>query len=257
MTGGRLVFLDVEYHFRMTNEMAKIGHVHLEDVEAATERLLATVSGLTDSQVSGATLVPPWTRGHVVSHVARAGDSLCRLLEWARTGVETPQYASMAAREAEIEAGAYRPADALVRDVTESAERFHAAVRALPDAAWQAVVRPRTGEPATPERLVLMRLRELEVHHADLRAGYDFADVPEAAARWIVQDILTTQSARPRVPALRISATDTELTGGVGEGGPLVTGTLAALLAWLSGRSTGAGLSVRGADEVPAAPFWV
>ncbi|MFB7599745.1 maleylpyruvate isomerase N-terminal domain-containing protein [Streptomyces sp. NPDC056160] len=136
-------------------------------VAASTDRFVATVAALTDAQAAGGTLVPPWTRGHVVTHVARAADSLSRLLSWARTGVETPQYASMDARAAEIEAGAGRPVADLVADVRDSAARFEAAVRALPPAAWHYEVRMRTGEPRTPATLISTRLRELEVHHAD------------------------------------------------------------------------------------------
>ncbi|MEK2478805.1 maleylpyruvate isomerase N-terminal domain-containing protein [Streptomyces noursei] len=96
----------------------------LGPITASTDRFLQTVRALTDADIAGATLVPPWTRGHVITHVARATDSLCRLLTWARTGVETPQYASMDARAAEIEAGARRPVRELAADVVATAERF-------------------------------------------------------------------------------------------------------------------------------------
>src|SRR5256885_15091039 len=55
-------------------------------------------------------LLPGWTRGHVLTHVARNGDGLGNLLRWARTGTETPMYASREARRADIEAGAGRSA---------------------------------------------------------------------------------------------------------------------------------------------------
>lgn len=64
-----------------------------------------------------------------------------------------------------------------------SAERFNHAVRALPDAAWSQEVRMRTGELRTPGALAPTRLRELEVHHVDLTAGYTFADVPAARGK--------------------------------------------------------------------------
>ncbi len=223
----------------------------------ATDRFVATLRTLSDRQVGAATLVPPWTRGHVITHVARAGDSLCRLLTWAQTGVETPQYASMDARAAEIEAGAARPVAELVADVIDSTARFEAAVRALSPAAWQAEVRMRTRELRTPATLVPTWLRELEVHHADLAAGYTFADVPPAAAHWIIKDIIEAQRSREGTTPLRIEATDTGLTQELGAGGPVITGTQADLLAWLTGRSNGGGLSAVGAGPVPAAPYWI
>ncbi|TJZ57518.1 maleylpyruvate isomerase family mycothiol-dependent enzyme [Streptomyces piniterrae] len=229
----------------------------LGPIAEATDRFVATVRALTDEQIGAATLVPPWTRGHVITHVARAGDSLCRLLTWARTGVETPQYPSMAARAAEIEAGAARPVAELVDDVTAGAARFEEAVRALPAEAWRAEVRMRTGELRTPATLVPTRLRELEVHHADLAAGYTFADVPPSAARWIIDDLIAAQRRRDGIAPLRIEATDTGLAHELGTGGPVVTGTQAALLAWLTGRSPGAELTASGADTLPAAPYWI
>ncbi|WP_328512071.1 maleylpyruvate isomerase family mycothiol-dependent enzyme [Streptomyces sp. NBC_00376] len=155
----------------------------LDPFHESTERFIATVRTLSDAQIRQPSLVPPWTRGHTITHVARAGDSLCRLLAWARSVVETPQYSSMESRAAEIDAGAARPTAELVADVAAGADRFAEAVRALPEDAWQAEVRMRTGELRTPHTLVPARLRELEVHHADLAAGYGFADIPPAAAR--------------------------------------------------------------------------
>ncbi|QRX90128.1 maleylpyruvate isomerase N-terminal domain-containing protein [Streptomyces noursei] len=48
----------------------------LGPITASTDRFLQTVRALTDADIAGATLVPPWTRGHVITHVARATDSL-------------------------------------------------------------------------------------------------------------------------------------------------------------------------------------
>ncbi|WP_282504893.1 maleylpyruvate isomerase family mycothiol-dependent enzyme [Streptomyces rhizoryzae] len=190
----------------------------LGPIDASMARFVRTVGQLTDGQVRSPSLVPPWTRGHVITHVARAADSLCRLLEGARTGEEIPQYANMAARDAEIEAGAGRPVAALLDDVAASAARLDTAVRTLPEAAWQRRVRLRTGELRTPDSLLATRLRELEVHHADLAAGYTFADIPERLARWIIEDIAAAVSRRADAPSLRIEAT--EGSGLVVEVGP-------------------------------------
>lgn len=232
----------------------------LRPVVDSAARFAATVETLSDAGAREDSLVPPWTRGHVVTHIARATASLCRLLSWAHPGVETPQYASMEARAAEIEAGAARTVDALVADVRAASERFEAAVRALPAAAWRAEVRMRTGELRTPASLVATRLRELEIHHSDLDAGYTFADIPRETARWIIDDLLDAQARRAEVPALRIEATDTDLAAGTGTGAPVVRGAQADLLAWLTGRSPGAGLTATGPSgpaPVPTAPYWI
>ncbi|MEV7816106.1 maleylpyruvate isomerase N-terminal domain-containing protein [Streptomyces flaveolus] len=127
-------------------------------VAASTDRFVATVTTLTDAQATGGTLIPPWTRGHVVTHVARATDSLCRLLDWARTGVETPSTRAWTPAPRRSKPGPGPVAD-LVADVEDSAARFEAAVRSLPPAAWHAEVRMRTGEPRTPATLIPTRLR--------------------------------------------------------------------------------------------------
>lgn len=102
-----------------------------------------------------------------------------------------------------------------------------------------------------------MRLRELEVHHADLALGYTFGDVPGPAARWIIDDITGTLSGREGVRAMRLEATDAVFARETGPGGPVVTGTSGDLPAWISGRSPGEALSVPGTGGTPPAPFWI
>ncbi|GHD25907.1 hypothetical protein [Streptomyces galbus] len=87
--------------------------------------------------------------------------------------------------------------------------------------------------------------------------GYGFRDIPADAARWIVEDIAEALARRPHPPPLRLETTDTGLVRRLGTGGPTVRGPLADLLAWLSGRSPGTGLTASGADAVPSAPYWI
>ena len=52
-------------------------------------------------------LLPEWTRGHVLTHIARNADSFVRVLEAARRGEVVTQYeGGVAGRNADIEAGA-------------------------------------------------------------------------------------------------------------------------------------------------------
>src|SRR6266704_5264440 len=73
---------------------------------AATERLLGSAAALSDTQAREPSLLPGWTRGHVLTHIARNADGMVNLLHWARTGTQTPMYASPESRAADIEAGA-------------------------------------------------------------------------------------------------------------------------------------------------------
>ena len=94
-------------------------------------------------------LLPGWTRGHVLTHIARNADGMVNLLRWARTGTKIPMYASAESRSADIEAGSGRPAASLAADVRESAAAFAAEAAALPGEAWAEQVRALYG-PAVP-----------------------------------------------------------------------------------------------------------
>ena len=135
-------------------------------------------------------LLPGWTRGHVLTHVARNADGLGNLLRWARTGAETPMYASREARRADIEAGAGRSAADLAADVQATAIGFAAEAASLPDEAWAAQVRALTGPPIPARSVLDWRLREVEIHHVDLAAGYRPGDWPA--------EFVTAQPARGR-----------------------------------------------------------
>ena len=155
-------------------------------IAAAGDRLAATASALTDDRVAEPSLLPGWSRGHVLTHIARNADGLRNLLVWAETGVETPQYASLEERDGQIEAGAGRSASELAADVSESAQSFLAKARELTDEGWTTEVRGFRG-PAHPGWFTLhRRLAEVEIHHVDLAAGYGPADWPD----WFVTDML-------------------------------------------------------------------
>src|SRR5690625_2550856 len=53
---------------------------------------------LTDAELFRPSLLPGWTRAALIAHVGYNARALTRLCEWARTGVETPMYASTAQR---------------------------------------------------------------------------------------------------------------------------------------------------------------
>jgi maleylpyruvate isomerase len=137
----------------------------VQQIDAATERLLDTVRRLTDDDVRQPSLLPGWTRGHVLTHVARTGDAMCNLLTWARTGVETPAYESQEARDADIEAGAGRTAGELFADVVATAAAFRTATDMLPDSAWHFPVRVLGWAEFPVEQLLVRRLVEVELHH--------------------------------------------------------------------------------------------
>ena len=150
-------------------------------IDDSTGRLTDAVARLGDEDVRRPSLLPGWTRGHVLTHIARSGDALRNLLTWARTGVRTPAYPSQEARESAIDDGAVRSAAELLADVSESAAAFRAAAGTVPDDAWQVTVAVLAAEfPA--EQALIRRLVEVELHHTDLDIGYRSADWPAVFA---------------------------------------------------------------------------
>ena len=239
-------------------------------IQDSTHRLLDAASALTDTQAGAASRLPGWTRGHVLTHLARNADGFRNLLRWAATGVETPMYASNAARDADIAAGAGRSAAELTADVRASAAVFAEAAAQLPAAAWAAPVE-RRGD-WFPARMILhMRLRELEIHHVDLDAGYQAADWPADFVGETLPQVADSFAGRPDMPPCQLIADgwpDALRIGPAGRdstsrdpadpvpGPVIVHGPPGSLLAWLTGRADNTGLRVTGAATAPVPPPW-
>jgi maleylpyruvate isomerase len=241
----------------------------LARISDATGRLGAAADGLTDEQAAAPSLLPGWTRGHVLTHVARNADGLANLLRWARTGSRIPMYPS-------------RPARELAADVRDSAAAFAAEAGRLDDDAWSATVEPLAGGPIPASVVPLMRLCEVEIHHLDLGTGYGHRDWPDGFADETLAGVAPSFQGRSDVPPCRVTVTGgpSYLIGpdagedGTGTGGPAAAGPGAAaaadggptvpevcgpaheVLAWLIGRDAGAGLQVRSASSLPVLPAW-
>jgi maleylpyruvate isomerase len=162
-------------------------------IDEATERLLEGVAGLDDAGVRRPSPLAGWTRGHVITHLARGGEALRNLLIWARTGEETPAYASQEARDTAIEEGAGRPAAELLADVSQSAIAFREAVTAMPAPAWDVAVRALNIPEFPAEQVLVRRLNEVVLHHTDLDIGYGPADWPAAFANMDLPEPMRSQ----------------------------------------------------------------
>ena len=230
-------------------------------IEEAGERVAATAAALSDEQMREPSLLPGWSRGHVLTHIARNADGLGNLLTWASTGIETPQYASQQARDEEIEAGAGRPAADLIEDVTRSSAAFVTLARELPPEAWAAEVRGLRG-PSHPAWYTLQRrLTEVEIHHVDVAAGYTAADWPDWFLATMTYEVIGQMSANPAAPSAVLTDTASGRQyllrpGGRGadDGGLAISGPGHDLLAWLLGRGDGAALTADPDGPLPGLP---
>src|SRR6202051_4866659 len=107
-----------------------------DQIDQATQRLLDTARIITEPDLRAPSLLPGWTRAHVLAHLARGADAMRNLLIMARTGEDRPAYASAGARDADIEAGAGMTAKDLATDLADSAMAFRTVARQLSDDAW-------------------------------------------------------------------------------------------------------------------------
>jgi maleylpyruvate isomerase len=221
----------------------------------ATARLMSTANELDDEACRAPSRLPGWSRGHVLTHLARSADGLRNLTGWALTGVEAAMYPSWDARNAAIEAGAGRPAAELRADLSSSVAALAEAFAALeaPHRRVEVVIR---GQSVPAEALPWQRLREVELHHVDLAAGPTMADVPSPVVRRLLDD-LADRVGDTLAAGFTLCSASTGARWDVGPA-PAVTimGPEADLLAWSTGRGDGAALVAHPEGRLPEQPSW-
>jgi maleylpyruvate isomerase len=206
----------------------------LKAVAEGHRRLLGLTAMLTDEQVAAPSLLPGWSRGHVLAHLTDNARAFARVCSLALNGELVDAYeGGQAERDAIIEGlsggNAFSHHDGLNRHIgVLEAVWSHAS-----PADWERPVRFRNGELS---EIVLMRWREVWIHLVGLDLGVGPQEWTEEFCHHTIEFLL------PRLPegvALRqtdgprrwsaageISAVaDTEITGRAQD-----------LAAWLSGR---------------------
>ncbi len=132
-------------------------------------------------------LLPGWTVGHVLTHVARNADSHIRRAEAAMRGEIIDQYpGGFEGRAAEIEEGATRTAVVILDDLRRSSVALASMWGGVSPDAWDGVSRDVGGRERRLSALPARRWQELEVHLVDLGIGVTFRDWPDAfVAVWL------------------------------------------------------------------------
>jgi len=244
--------------------------VSLADLRAATDRLLTSIAHLTEVEARGPSALPGWTRGHVLTHIARNADANWRMTDAALRGQFVPMYeGGRPARTRTVEEQSGRPAGVLIEDIRASAERLHALLASITnDDDWQRLMQP--GGPGTATRSVgggvLSRLREVEVHHLDLDLGYTSAEWSQTYVNTDLAEVVRTLPAWAKDAPAGVSwLVRDETTGrawvvsgdgireGDGEANHAVRAPGHALLAWLLGRQAAAPITVERSDDEAAA----
>ncbi|MGW6376717.1 maleylpyruvate isomerase family mycothiol-dependent enzyme [Rhodococcus sp. NPDC055112] len=202
----------------------------LAEIERSQARLESSVADLSDAQARGGSLLPGWSRGHVVTHLARNADALNRLADGVLSGTQPEMYpGGREARGAAIEEGADRPVELLDADLRFAGRRVIGSLRKIGPDQLDAPVAWR--KPVTGRDIPVLRWCELEIHHVDLGTGYTVQNWPDAFVEAILtRDLPELAEAAPEVVPPDLPRAE--------------------LLAWLVGRPTRAGL-----PELPAWPF--
>jgi maleylpyruvate isomerase len=222
-------------------------------LESATRRLIRTVDAVADFQFAEPSLLPGWSRGHVIAHLALNAEGLAAALEGVREQRAVPMYASPEARDGDIEE--LSGADpAVMRDrLLASTSAIHDAVEELPDELYAARIErtPGSDRRFTAGRVAEMRLREVEIHHADLDLAYTWAEWPSD----FTVLLLDNRSAVHEGPSFIANAVDLGHTWSFGDGGPTVSGPGPLLAWWATGRDPGDGLTSDD-GELPRMETW-
>jgi uncharacterized protein (TIGR03083 family) len=173
-----------------------------EWMEAASSRTLEAIDELDDDTFASPSSLPGWTIGHIVAHLHFNAEAIGRLVQWARSGVETPMYSSPTQRGADIEAGSSLPPAQLRRMVHHSADKLNDAFDALTPEMWEHQVVTAQGRTVPATELVWMRFREVAIHGIDLGTGLSFTDLPTEAVAKLVEEIVAKRLAAGEAPAL-------------------------------------------------------
>lgn len=222
-----------------------------EQLTRATHHLVRTVDALSEEDLREPSLLPGWSRAHVVAHLALNAEGLAGVLDGLLADEPASMYASDDARDADIaELASAEPAD--LRDrLLASTTLFEEALVRVPETAWAGQFERTPGGVRFPvARVPHMRRREVEIHHADLDAGFGPEDWSAEFLAPLLDDLVADRSQDAAftldLPTGRVA---------VGDGGPPVVAGSPALLAWwLLGRGHGEGLASE--DGLPTLGPW-
>ncbi|WP_419818068.1 maleylpyruvate isomerase family mycothiol-dependent enzyme [Glaciibacter flavus] len=199
----------------------------LEALERETTSLLdAVLDEFLEIDLQGQPVIADFTGGHVLTHLAREADLMADDL-LAATGREVPP--PDADRQWSVDYGADRPGAVLIDDVTRSSERLRDALQGVDD--WSSLSTPARDIPAR-------RLTQLLVHRADL--GRSWEAVREGDAALVVSWLPVLLPAELAGIRLVTEADEPLVSERTDESSTVVRGDSRSLLAWVSGRRSGA-----------------
>ncbi|NBO79702.1 MAG: maleylpyruvate isomerase family mycothiol-dependent enzyme [Actinobacteria bacterium] len=185
----------------MDAALARTIDAQVAGAAASHQRLLATLDrglelaatspagagALSDAACRAPSLLAGWSRGHLLSHIARNAESHVRMFQAATRGEVSEQYpGGKATRDREIDEGSSKSAVQLVADVRTAIYLLEAAWAAATETTWSGhgIKSHADGAKVAIHELVLMRWCETEIHHADLDLGFTWRDLDPLFVRY-------------------------------------------------------------------------
>jgi maleylpyruvate isomerase len=225
-------------------------------VAEGQQRTGDAAAGLDHARLRESSRLAGWSRGHVLSHLARNADALVNLLTWARTGVESRMYMSPDDRQEGINAGADRDLAEQLADLSASGSRFLRAAQAVPETRRSFTVLSAQGRQIPAHEVPWLRVREVWLHLVDLDAGCDIGAVPDPIAWALAKDVAAWMTPRLAVTVdLHVGGFGTARLGPGPAAGGAIGGSAQQIAGWLTGRAAAATLTATGA--VPDLPRWL
>ena len=149
----------------------------IDACRTSQRRLLADLAPLSDSDFRMPSLLPRYSRAHLVTHITNKARAHIELFEGAAIGERRRLHPAGYDPDEAASAGAGRSATQLRADLTSSFELLEAAWARCGDDTWgqQALM---TAGPRTMIEVLAHHQRNVEVHHVDLDLGYRACDWP-------------------------------------------------------------------------------
>lgn len=149
---------------------------------ASHERLLTWLCSFDEVDVTQPSLLPNWTVGHVLTHIARNADG-CRNMSYG-----APMYpGGLAQRNGDIDGQASRPFALQVADIELTLKALERTWTSLNEEQWAANATAPFGVVQVTD-VPMRRWREVEVHRMDLGLGSTWRDLPD---EWVRADLPT------------------------------------------------------------------
>jgi maleylpyruvate isomerase len=231
----------------------------LDWMRSGTELLVQQIGLLAPGAATEPSILPGWTRAHVLAHVDQNAGALGNLIDWAATGIETPMYSSPQERSSNIERGSQASQAELVVSVTQSAGRLDAMMAQLPEAAWASVVRTAMGRSVPAAEVPWMRSREVWIHVVDLDVGVGFEQLPSDFLLALIDEVAAALTVKMPELGVRVTVSGDDrgdIAVGAGSAVSQVRGSRAAVASWLTGRGIPTDLAFEG-QPVPELASWL